>query len=166
MLCNRHCNSGNIRITSYNVCYTKLLRLLGTNEDFKELCENAKGKGIRIILDGVFNHTGADSIYFNKNNRYDNVGAYNSKSSPYYSWYSFIKYPDVYESWWGIDTLPNVNESDKDFSEYICGDKGVLKYWLSLGASGFRLDVADELPDSFLDLINRCVKDDSSYNFV
>ena len=139
---------------------------LGTNEDFKELCEKAKELGISIILDGVFNHTGADSVYFNRNKRYDIDGAYNSKESPYYPWYSFIEYPNVYESWWGIDTLPNVNEDNKAFSDYICGENGVLKYWLSLGAAGYRLDVADELPDQFLDKLNRCVKKVSKENLI
>ena len=139
---------------------------LGKNEDFKELCSKAKDMGISIILDGVFNHTGADSVYFNKKNRYDKIGAYNSKNSPYYDWYTFIEYPDVYESWWGIDTLPNVNECNKDYIDFICGETGVLKYWLSLGASGYRLDVADELPDCFLDKLNKCVKSDSKENLI
>ncbi len=151
----------------YNTAdYMKIDPHLGTNEDFRELCQKASEKGISIILDGVFNHTGADSVYFNKFGRYDSEGAYNSKSSPYYSWYSFIDYPNVYESWWGIDTLPNVNEDNKSFSDFICGDQGVLKYWLSLGASGFRLDVADELPDEFLDRLNRSVKGASKENLI
>lgn len=151
----------------YNTAdYRKVDPLLGTNEDFKELCEKASELDIKIILDGVFNHTGADSVYFNKNNRYKGLGAYNSKESPYYPWYSFINYPDEYESWWGIDTLPDVREDNKDFSDFICGEDGVLRYWLSMGASGFRLDVADELPDEFLDRINRCVKDKSHHYLI
>lgn len=151
----------------YNTAdYKKIDPLLGTNDDFRELCEKASQRGIRIILDGVFNHTGADSVYFNKKSRYNDIGAYNSKQSPYYPWYSFIEYPDVYESWWGIDTLPDVREDNKDFSDFICGDKGVLKYWLSMGASGFRLDVADELPDVFLDKLNRCVKQENDQNLI
>lgn len=151
----------------YNTAnYMTVDPLLGTNDDFKELCEKAKEMGISVILDGVFNHTGADSIYFNKYNRYENIGAYNSKSSPYYKWYTFIDYPNKYEAWWGIDTLPDVNEENKDYTDFICGEKGVLKYWLSQGASGFRLDVADELPDSFLDRLNKCVKDDSPENVI
>ncbi|MFA5658215.1 MAG: glycoside hydrolase family 13 protein [Oscillospiraceae bacterium] len=144
----------------YNTAdYMKVDPLLGTNDDFKELCIKAKRLGISIILDGVFNHTGADSIYFNKFNRYDTIGAYNSITSDYYPWYSFNKHPDIYESWWGISTLPNVNETNRDYINFICGDNGVLKYWLSMGAAGYRLDVADELPDPFLDELNRCVKD-------
>lgn len=133
--------------------------LLGTNEEFAELCAEAKTYGISVILDGVFSHTGADSIYFNKFSRYDTLGAYNSKESRYYEWYSFFDYPNGYEAWWGIDTLPNVWENNASYTDYICGDSGVLSYWLSLGAAGYRLDVADELPDQFLDNLRKCVKD-------
>lgn len=143
----------------YNTAnYRKVDPLLGTNEDFEALCAEAKEYGISIILDGVFSHTGADSIYFNKFNRYDSVGAYNSKDSEFFPWYSFMEYPDKYEAWWGIDTLPNVQENNEQYTEYICGDGGVLDYWISLGAAGYRLDVADELPDQFLDNLNKCVK--------
>lgn len=132
--------------------------MLGTNDDFKKLCEDAAKYGISIILDGVFSHTGADSIYFNKFNRYKNQGAYNSTDSPYYPWYTFYEYPNSYEAWWGIDTLPNVRENNSRYTEYICGDEGVLDYWIEMGAAGYRLDVADELPDEFLDNLNKCVK--------
>lgn len=138
--------------------YRKVDPLLGTNEDFRDLCAEAKKYGMSIILDGVFSHTGADSIYFNKFNRYDSIGAYNSKDSEFFPWYSFREHPDVYEAWWGIDTLPNVRENNKEYTEYICGDGGVLDYWISLGAAGYRLDVADELPDEFLENLNKCVK--------
>ncbi len=151
----------------YNTAdYMKIDPLLGTNEDFKELCAKAKRLGIAIVLDGVFNHTGADSRYFNKFGRYDSIGAYNSKTSVYYPWYSFQKYPDVYESWWGISTLPSVNETNRDYIDFICGKDGVLEYWLSLGAAGYRLDVADELPDAFLDELNKCVKSYSKSKIV
>lgn len=146
---NHHYNTAN---------YRQVDPLLGTNEDFRKLCEEAKEYGISVILDGVFSHTGADSIYFNKFNRYQTLGAYNSKESPYYPWYTFYDYPESYEAWWGIDTLPNVKENNSQYTEYICGDDGVLDYWISLGAAGYRLDVADELPDEFLDNLNKCVK--------
>ena len=143
----------------YNTAdYMKIDPMLGTNEDFKRLCSHAAEMGIDIILDGVLSHTGADSIYFNKFNRYDSVGAYNSQDSEYSSWYTFYEFPDKYESWWGIDTLPNVNENDEKYTNFICGDGGVIDYWLEQGAAGFRLDVADELPDEFLDNLNKCVK--------
>ena len=134
--------------------------LLGTSEDFRRLCAHAKDRGIRIILDGVFNHTGSDSIYFNKFGRYPSLGAYQSKDSPYFSWFRFTKHPDEYESWWGINTLPHVNETDLGYMDYILNDEdSVVKHWLSLGASGFRLDVVDELPDEFLDRFREVVKE-------
>ncbi len=143
----------------YNTAnYMKADPLLGTNDEFEELCKEAEKHGISVILDGVFSHTGADSVYFNKNGRYPEPGAYQSKDSKYYDWYSFINYPNEYEAWWGIDTLPNVNENNEEYTEFICGDDGVLHYWLSKGAAGYRLDVADELPDLFLNNLRKSVK--------
>lgn len=144
----------------YNTAdYMKADPLLGTNDEFEELCKEAEKYGISIILDGVFSHTGADSVYFNKFGRYPEPGAFQSRDSKYYDWYTFINYPNVYEAWWGIDTLPNVCENNESYTEFICGDDGVLRYWLSKGAAGFRLDVADELPDQFLRNLRRSVKD-------
>lgn len=143
----------------YNTAdYMKIDPLLGSEDDLKSLCAKAREKGIDIILDGVFNHTGDDSIYFNKNSRYPSLGAYNSQQSPYYSWYSFRRWNDDYECWWDFDTLPNVNEKSESYCKFIFGDDGVIRKWLRLGASGWRLDVADELPDEFLDKLNACVK--------
>ena len=139
--------------------YEKIDPLLGTEEDFKELCKTAGEMGIDIILDGVFSHTGADSIYFNKFGRYgEHTGAYRDRNSPYFPWYCFTAYPDRYESWWGISTLPNVDENNPAYTNYICGDGGILQKWIKLGARGWRLDVADELPDEFLDNLNKSVK--------
>ncbi|MDE5737812.1 MAG: glycoside hydrolase family 13 protein [Oscillospiraceae bacterium] len=151
----------------YNTAnYRKVDPLLGTNEDFQELCKEASKLGISVILDGVFSHTGADSIYFNRYNRYDSLGAYQSKDSEYYSWYTFWNFPNEYEAWWGFETLPNVQENNKQYTNYICGKGGVLEYWLSLGAAGFRLDVADELPDQFLDNLRTAVKKYSPQKIV
>lgn len=132
--------------------------LLGTDEDFSRLCQKAREAGIAIILDGVYSHTGDDSVYFNKYGRYDSLGAYQSELSSYYSWYTFDEHPDRYKSWWGFDTLPELNEHDPEFIEFICGEHGVIDHWMSLGASGFRLDVADELPDDFIEKIRAAVK--------
>lgn len=133
--------------------------LLGTNEEFTLLCREAKEKGIRIILDGVFSHTGSDSLYFNREGRYGMGGAYHDPNSPYRSWYDFDpKYPCGYRSWWGFDTLPEVREDDPAYQQFICGKGGVIDTWLSRGASGFRLDVADELPDDFIESIRKAVK--------
>ena len=136
--------------------------LLGSVEDFKKLSDEAKNMGIRIILDGVFSHTGADSKYFNKYNTYDSLGAYQSKDSPYYSWYNFSDFPNKYDSWWGFETLPNVNELDENFVRYIAeGKDSVIRKWLRRGADGFRLDVADELPDKFIEKLRTALKDES-----
>ena len=117
--------------------------MLGTLEDFQAMCEAAHNRGIRVILDGVFSHTGSKSIYFES--------ACESPDSPYYSWYNFHSYPDRYDSWWGFDTLPTVNKLDPAFMDYIIdSEDSVIAHWLGLGADGFRLDVVDELPNEFV----------------
>lgn len=132
---------------------------LGTAEDFTKLCREGEKHGIRFILDGVYSHTGSDSRYFNKNGNYDSIGAYQSEKSPYASWYTFKEFPDKYESWWGFKTLPNVNELDKAYTDYIIDDENsVINKWISRGASGFRLDVADELPDEFIKKFRTALK--------
>ncbi len=144
----------------YNTAdYMKIDPLLGNEEDFKELCEKAQEQGIDILLDGVFSHTGEDSIYFNKKGRYRSLGAYQSEQSPYFGWYTFNSFPDDYKSWWGIKSLPEIREENEQYLEFITGKGGVVEKWLNLGAAGFRLDVADELPDIFLDRLNRSVKE-------
>ena len=138
--------------------YLTIDPLLGDEKDFKKLCSDAKKKGISVILDGVFSHTGDDSVYFNKYSNYPSVGAYQSQNSPYYSWYKFRDFPDDYECWWGIKILPEVTEENEDFLQFITGENGVLRKWMKLGADGWRLDVADELPDVFLDRLREAVK--------
>ena len=138
--------------------YMKPDPLLGTEEDFSRLCKKAHEYGIRIIFDGVYSHTGADSIYFNKYSRYGTDGAYNCPDSPYRSWYRFCADGKKYDSWWGIDTLPETNEENNSYSEFIAGENGVIDKWIGLGADGIRLDVADELPDSFLDKLRKAIK--------
>lgn len=141
--------------------YERIDPLLGSEEDFRSLCAAAKKLGITVLLDGVFSHTGCDSKYFNMYSHYDTVGAYNSKSSKYYKWYKFINYPDEYKSWWGIRLLPEVIEEEPSYIEYICGKNGILRKWLRAGAGGWRLDVADELPDVFLDELRKAVKEEN-----
>ena len=139
--------------------YLKIDPFLGTEEDFSKLIESAENKGIKVILDGVFNHTGDNSVYFNKYGEYPSVGAYQSKDSPYYTWYSFQEFPNKYSSWWGIDILPEVNENSLSYQNFIFEKGGVLKKWLEFGIGGYRLDVADELPDFFLKKLRKSVKE-------
>lgn len=140
--------------------YKKIDSMYGDNDLFIELCQKAKEMGIYIILDGVFSHTGSDSIYFNKEGSYPGLGAYQSKDSPYYSWYTFYEYPDHYDCWWGIDTLPNVNELEPSYQNFIIYDEdSVIRRWMRMGAKGWRLDVADELPDEFIKAIRQVMKE-------
>ncbi len=145
----------------YNTAdYRKIDPLLGTEEDFRSLCAQAREKGIRVILDGVFNHTGSQSVYFNADGFYPTLGAAQSRESPYYDWFHFSEWPWAYESWWGISTLPNVREDCPDYVDYIIeGRDSVVKHWLRAGASGWRLDVADELPDGFIEKLRSAVEE-------
>lgn len=152
----------------YNTAdYLNVDPLLGTNEDFEQLCQTAARYGIGIVLDGVFSHTGSDSRYFNLEGRYGEGGAYRDPNSPYRPWYDFSPaYSCGYRSWWGFRTLPEVNEETPSFVEFITGEGGVIDTWLRRGAAGFRLDVADELPDTFIEKIRAAVKRVSPEKFL
>ncbi len=141
--------------------YMQIDPALGTEKDFADLIKECKRRGIRVILDGVFNHTGDDSLYFNKYGCYNSIGAYQSPASPYYSWYNFKHFPDQYDSWWGIDCLPAVNEAEPSYLEFITGQNGVLRHWMQYGLGGYRLDVADELPDEFIEKIRFAIKSEN-----
>ncbi len=144
--------------------YMRIDPLLGTEEDFCRLVKAAEARGISLVLDGVFSHTGADSVYFNKYGNYPGRGAYQAavekSASDYYGWYRIYgaKENYRYDCWWGFEELPAVNENDLSFRDYILGEQGVIRYWLRRGARGFRLDVSDELPDNFLRSLRRSVK--------
>ena len=136
--------------------YLTVDSMFGGDEALKALFEKAEEYGIAVILDGVFNHTGSDSIYFNREGNYKGEGAYNSQKSPYYDWYSFTDYPDEYECWWGVDILPRVKSGSKSYMDFIFGK--VIPKWMNMGAGGWRLDVADELSDDFLKNLRKTVK--------
>lgn len=132
--------------------------MLGTVEDFTALCDAAHARGMRILLDGVFSHTGSHSIYFDAANQFGGGAVSAGPSSKTYKWYDFQEFPRKYTCWWGIDVMPCVNELDPDYMDYILGEDGVVATWLRRGADGFRLDVADELPDAFLAALRRRVR--------
>ena len=139
--------------------YMKIDEALGTEEDFKSLCCEAHRRGMKIILDGVFSHTGSNSRYFDINNIYGG-GAYHDPSSPYRKWFTFKTYPIDYVCWWGVKTLPCTNENEQSFRDFIIGDEdSVIVHWIRAGADGFRLDVADELPDSFIAELRKRLKE-------
>lgn len=135
--------------------YMRVDPMLGDESDFRDLCDHARDLGISVILDGVFNHTGCDSRYFNKYGNYPDLGAYQSEDSPYRSWYKIGDDGKTYCSWWGVGDLPDVNEDEPSYREFISGPDGVVRHWLRLGARGWRLDVADELPDDCIEGIKR-----------
>ena len=136
----------------YNTAdYMAIDPMLGTAEDFRALCREAHARGMRVLLDGVFNHTGSASRYFNADGFYPELGAAQSKDSPYYNWYHFTHWPDSYDAWWGIKTLPAVEENQASYRDFIIrSEDSVVRHWLRCGADGWRLDVADELPDDFI----------------
>lgn len=132
--------------------YMTVDEMFGGEKALSDLIATAKKYGIRIILDGVFNHTGDDSRYFNKYGKYDDIGAYQSEKSPYYGWYKFIEFPDKYESWWGIPILPKLNLENEECASFLAkGEKSVVGKYVKMGIGGIRLDVADELPGEFLE---------------
>ena len=141
--------------------------MLGTEDDLRTLCAEAKKRGIHVILDGVFNHTGDDSRYFNRCGFFDTLGAYQSKESPWYDWFCFQHWPDKYDAWWGIDTLPAVNESAPAYRDFIIrGEDSIIRHWLRCGADGWRLDVADELPDDFIEEIRAAMEQEKPDSFL
>ncbi len=152
----------------YNTAdYLRIDPMLGDEADFRNLCTEAKKLGIRIMIDGVFNHSGHDSRYFNASGYFSDLGAAQSKESPYYPWYSFSSWPTGYDSWWGIYTLPSVNELHPDYVKFIVTDEdSVVRRWLRAGASAWRLDVADELPDEFIRAIRTVMEEENPDSFL
>ena len=141
--------------------YEQVDQMFGGDAAFVHLLHCAKEKGMRIILDGVFNHTGDDSRYFNRYGKYEDVGAYQSKDSPYAEWYDFRSYPDEYDCWWGIPILPRLNHGKDSCRSYFTGEQGIARKYVKMGIGGWRLDVADELSDEFLEEFRAAVKDES-----
>lgn len=121
---------------------------LGSEEELVEMIQKFHEFGIKVIFDGVFNHTGNDSLYFNEYGTYDTLGAYQSKKSPYSSFYLKDKNGD-YLYWWDFKNLPVCDKSDSAFRNMIFGKDGVIDKWCNMGIDGIRLDVVDELPDHF-----------------
>ena len=132
--------------------------VLGGDEAFLRFLRACKRRGMEVILDGVFNHTGADSVYFNKFGHFDSLGAYQSKESPYYDWYTFYDFPEKYHCWWGCTVVPTVARDAQGFHELIAGKNGLLRKWTKAGVKGWRLDVVDELSEYFVKKIRESIK--------
>ncbi len=139
--------------------YRRIDPMFGTEEEFQALCEKASAMGIRVLLDGVFSHTGEDSVYFNKYGTYNSLGAYQNPDSPYFTWFTFTEYPDGYKCWWSIPSLPEVRKEDPHYRSFMFSpESGIVPLWLKNGSSGWRLDVADELPMDFLRDLRKAAK--------
>lgn len=137
--------------------YETVDAMFGGEAALRLLISEAEKRNIRVILDGVFNHTGADSKYFNKEGHYPTLGAYQSLKSPYASWYHFDHFPDRYTCWWGIDILPRIHPDVPSCGEYFTGAGGIVERYAAMGIGGFRLDVVDELSDDFIGKIRRAL---------
>lgn len=140
--------------------------MFGGEEGLRTLLCACRERNIRVILDGVFNHTGDDSLYFNRYGRYPSVGAYQAESSPYHDWFTFRRFPNDYECWWGITILPKLNLHNPQVEEYLVGKDGIVAKYLREGIAGYRLDVADELPPHFLEKLRKTVKTEKSDGVV
>lgn len=141
--------------------YLEIDELFGTEEEFCSLVSSARKKGIAVLLDGVFNHTGADSKYFNREGNYPDLGAYQSRESEYYDWYYFYDYPMDYHCWWGSTVVPTVNKNSEGYRKLVLGEGGVIDKWSKVGVAGWRLDVVDELPIDFTTDLCKAIKDKS-----
>ena len=142
--------------------YFEIDSMFGGKAAFDNLIKKASELDIKIILDGVFNHTGDNSLYFDRYGEYGNVGAYSSENSKYRNWFCFKGNRDNYDSWWGIKILPRLNHSNEDCRRYFTGENGVGAEYIKQGVAGWRLDVADELSDDFLDEFCQAVKQESN----
>ena len=133
---------------------------LGDNEDLITLCDEAHKRGMKVILDGVFNHTGSDSKYFNEKGTFPDKGACQDIMSLYGSFYKKSYGDDgrlYFHHWWGMPTLPRCDSYSKTWQDYIYGEGGIVDRWFKMGIDGLRLDVADELSDEFIEGIRKAV---------
>lgn len=140
--------------------------LLGTDGKFEELIKKAQQYGMMVMLDGVFNHTGSDSRYFNKFGAYNSIGAYQSKSSEYYDWYTFYDFPQNYHCWWGVTVCPTISKKAKGFRDMLLKEGGVIDKWSKLGVRAWRLDVVDELDEGLVVGIRKSIKAVSPDNLL
>lgn len=131
--------------------YESIDPLLGEEAAFAALCDGAHARGMRVLLDGVFSHTGSASRYFSSASR--------SQDSPFYPWYQWKHWPEDYHCWWGVPTLPTLDKNCPSYRQYVYGGAdAIVRRWLRAGADGWRLDVADELPDDFIAGLHQAVR--------
>ena len=148
----------NRRAVRYISRVSRKENLEASNQVFIRLVEEAHKRGMKVILDGVFNHCGSFNKWMDRERIYENQpgypqGAFISKDSPYHSYFKFLNehswpYNEFYDGWWGHDTLPKLNyEESQELTEDILR---VARKWVSppYNADGWRLDVAADLGHS------------------
>ena len=138
----------------------------GGESALRALLDECRKYDIIVVLDGVFNHTGDHSRYFERRGDYGGKGAHCCARSPYADWYSFSQFPDRYEAWWGIPILPRLRLENPAVQDYFLGEDGIVAHYTTMGVGGWRLDVADELPNRFLDALRARVKANTGGNGV
>lgn len=118
-------------------------------EVFKNMTAALDKHGIKVVLDGVFNHFSAKNQWFDRDNDFPTDGAYESLSSPWYSWFKFYSWPNDYQTFGGVKNMPKLQEVD-GFKNYIYrANDSVIRFWNNLGVSGWRLDYANGLSHEF-----------------
>lgn len=140
--------------------YMKVDGGFGGDEALLSVISEAKKAGMKVIIDGVYNHTGDESPYFR---------AASDPASSYRDWYCFDKDAQGgigYECWWGIRILPKLNLGNPAVRDFITAPGGVAEKYIKMGVSGIRLDVADELPDDFLSQLRETVKKADPQGFI
>jgi len=155
--------------------YTKVDPYFGTQKDFDNLIKHAKALGIRVILDGVFNHMSSDSPLFDRYHHYATVGACESTSSIYRTWFVFHDVPAgtgecagsagpgsaTYDGWFGFDSIPVLRKDQAAVQAYfLTAPDSIAKRWIQSGASGWRLDVAGDpsFPNGYWESFRAVVK--------
>lgn len=130
----------------------------GTNADFTRLSDEAARRGLRVIADASFNHSGADSLYFDRYANYPAGGAFRAEridtSSPYADWYLFdaakTQASQRFKGWGGTPDLPELNKASRSYRQFAYGaPDSITRLWLQRGAAGWRMDVAPWVPDDF-----------------
>lgn len=143
----------NLKATKYIIRTTDKENLEASDRFFTDFVEIAHQKGIKIILDGVFNHCGSFHKWLDKESIYKNAkgypkGAFHGVDSPYRSYFRFHEDTDSYDGWWGHSTLPKLfyENSDKLVNEILA----IARKWISppYNVDGWRLDVAADLGHS------------------
>lgn len=140
------------------VDYEQIDPYLGTKEDFRRLCHEVHKRKMYIIIDGVYNHTGNRSRYFDQYEEYGN-GSYNHEDSPYRSCYkrNWHNSQSCWNYWWGVPTLPECDTNNLEWQNYIAGPEGIIDQLFDCGIDGIRLDVADELSDTMIQRIHEAI---------